>query len=143
MPGFPSGHRGGRLVLQVVPGQYAVCRQAGGGDTSWARGELVILAQSQSEALSTTVICEESAVPADVEHDAGWRAIRFAGAFDFREVGVLSSALAVLAEAQVPVLTLSTYETDYLLIKAHRFDRVRQVLEEAGYVFADEKDYSQ
>lgn len=140
MPGFAPGSRGQKLILQNVPGQYAICRQAQGRDTSWARGALVVIAHSSSEAMETTVICEESAVPADVEHDAGWRAIRFAGAFDFREVGVLARVLAVLAEAHVPVLTLSTFETDYLLIKAHRFDRVRDVLEEAGYMFADEEN---
>lgn len=128
-----------RLALQILPGRYAVCRQPGGGDTMWARGALVMIAHSRSERLATTVICEEAAVAPGVEHDAGWRAIRFAGAFDLKEVGVLSSVLAILAEAQVPVLTLSTYETDYLLIKANCFDRVREVLEEAGHTIVDEE----
>jgi hypothetical protein len=135
-----SGHGVRQLRLQALPGHYAVCRQAGGGDVSWARGDLVMIAQSRSEAMPTTVICEEPSVPPDIERDAGWRAIRFAGAFDFREVGVLSSVLSVLATAQVPVLTISTFETDYLLIKAHRFDRVREVLKEAGHMFLDEED---
>ena len=134
-----SGHGARRLKLQALPGLYAICRQKGGSDIAWARGDLVVIAQSRSEAMPTTIICEEPSVPTDVERDSGWRAIRFAGAFDFREVGVLSSVLSVLAEAQVPVLTISTFETDYLLIKAHRFDRVREVLEEAGHTFVDEE----
>ena len=128
------------LTLQALPGRYAVCRQVGGGDLSWARGDLVVIAQSRSEAMPTTIICEEPSVPQDVEQDAGWRAIRFAGAFDFNEVGVLVSVLSVLAEAQVPVLTVSTFETDYLLIKAHRFDRVRELLAEAGHTFIDQEE---
>jgi hypothetical protein len=98
-----------------------------------------MIAHAAGERLPTTVICEQDAVPADVERDDGWRALRFAGAFDFREVGVLSSVLSVLADAQVPVLTLSTFETDYLLIKSHRFDRVREVLEEAGHLVVDQE----
>jgi hypothetical protein len=126
--------------LKTLGGVYAVCRTAAGTDTGWARGELVVVARSASEAMETTVICDEGSIPADIEHDRGWRAIRFAGAFDFNEVGVLAGVLGVLAEAQLPVLTVSTFETDYLLIKAHRFDRVRQVLEEAGHTFEPESE---
>ena len=132
-----SGHGVGKLHLLALPRRYAVCRQAGGSDVSWAKGELVVIAHSRSEAMTTTIICEEQAVPAGIEQDPGWQAIRFAGAFGFGEVGVLSSILSVLAEAKVPVLAVSTFETDYLLIKAHRFDRVREVLEEAGHVFVE------
>lgn len=133
-----SGHRsnratGRKLRLVELKGTYAICRAPAGVEPSWATGELIVVARSRSEAMETTIICEEMSVPQEIEHDGGWRALRFAGAFDFNEVGVLSGVLGLLAEAQVPVLTVSTFETDYLLLKAHRFDRVRQALEAAGH----------
>ena len=126
-----------RFRLECLSGAYAICRAPAGAATDWAAGDLVVMARSRSEALSTTVICDETCVPPTVEHDRGWRAIRFSGAFDFSEVGVLAGVLGTLAGAQVPVMTISTFETDYLLIKAHRFERVRQVLEEAGHEFIE------
>ncbi len=126
-----------QLRLRCLGGTYAICRAPADADTAWARGELVMICHSTSEKMETTVVCDVTSVPLTVEHDAGWRAIRFEGAFDFNEVGVLAGVLEVLAEAQVPVMTLSTYETDYLLIKAHLSERVRQVLEEAGHQFIE------
>lgn len=128
-----------RLRLSPVAGRLAICRAPEGTDTSWASGDLTLVARSAGEAMPVTIICEESAVPQSVEHDGGWRAIRFVGVFGFGEVGVLASVLSALAEARLPVLTVSTFETDYVLIKATRFERVRQVLEEAGHQFVDEE----
>jgi hypothetical protein len=122
-----------RFRLAALAGTYAICRAPAGAETGWATGELIVVVRSRSEAMETTVICEERSVPQEIERDGGWRALRLVGTFDFNEVGVLSSVLMALAEAQVPVMTVSTYETDYLLLKAHRFDRVRQVLEAAGH----------
>ena len=123
------------VTLQPLPGRYAICRTPAGRDVSWAAGELVVVARAKGELMETTVICDETAVPGDVEHDAGWRALRFVGSFGFGEVGVLVSVLEPLAEAGVPVLTIGTFETDYVLVKSERFDRVREVLEGAGHGF--------
>ena len=133
-----ANRRRGRSVrLQPLNGLYAICRTAAGADVSWARGELVVVARASGELMETTVICDETSVASGVEHDAGWRALRFVGSFGFGEVGVLVSVVGVLAEAQVPVLTVGTFETDYVLVKSERFDRVREVLEEAGHVFVE------
>jgi hypothetical protein len=140
MPPLRSSRSTRPLRLNTLAGTYAICRAPAGTQTAWATGDLAVVARSRSEAMETTIICDESQVPADIEHDGGWRALRFAGAFDFNEVGVLAGVLATLAEAQVPVMTISTFETDYLLIKAHRFGRVRQVLEEAGHRFDEPED---
>ena len=128
--------QGHRLRLEPLSGRYAVCRVAAGADVSWAAGDLVVISRSKGESVGTTVICDESSVPTDkVEHDAGWRAMRLGGSFGFGEVGVLSSVLGPLAEAGVPTLSVGTFETDYVLVKSERFDRVREALEEVGHVF--------
>ena len=130
--------RGQQIQLRSLPGRYAISRVAADADVAWAAGEIVVVARARGEAMETTVICDESAVPDGVEHDAGWRAIRFVGTFGFGEVGVLTSVLSSLADSQVPVLTVGTFETDYVLVKSERFDRVRELLEEAGHAFVDD-----
>ena len=127
------------LELDLLPDLYAICRLPMAADSSWARGELCAVIKSRREVQGQTVICDESAVPLEkVEANRGWRAIRFIGAFDFGELGVLGSVLNPLARAHVPVLTLSTFETDYVLFKAERLNRVRHALEEAGHRFKTE-----
>ena len=122
------------LQLEVLPGTYAVCRLPAGAATDWAGGVLRCVIKSQRESQPTTVICDDSTVPPEgVEADRGWRAIRFDGVFDFGQVGVLASVLVPLARDEVPAMSVSTFETDYVLVKAGRFDRVRRTLEEAGH----------
>ena len=128
-------HKPRSLVLELLKETYAICRLPLSRPVSWANGELVCVAQAARDEVITTVICLAESVPADVEQDGGWRALRLEGPFSFGETGVLASVLAVLAEADVPVLTVCTFETDYVLFKAARHDRVRQVLEAAGHRF--------
>lgn len=122
------------LTLSVLPGLYAICRLPLNAEIDWAAGELVSVIRSRRDLQGTTVICDETVVPAEgVEADRGWHALRFEGLFGFGEIGVLNSVLGPLARARVPVVSVSTFETDYVLIKAHRFDRVQEVLREAGH----------
>lgn len=126
------------LSLSVLPGLYAICRLPFEANVDWAAGELVSVIRSRRDLQGTTVICEESAVPLEgvgegVEADRGWHALKIEGFFGFGEVGVLNSVLGPLARARVPVVSISTFETDYVLIKAHRFERVEEVLREAGH----------
>lgn len=99
-----------------------------------------MVARSQHEAMQTTVICPEPAVPPEVERDGGWHVIRVEGVFAFGEVGVLASLIDPLRDGRLAVLTVGTFETDYLLIKAERLDRVREVLEAARHRFIQEAE---
>ncbi|MEL7239410.1 MAG: ACT domain-containing protein, partial [Planctomycetota bacterium] len=121
------------LELDTV---FSVCRLPLDADIAWAMGkpaELVSIVRSTSEAQGTTVICDVAIVPEGVEADRGWHGFRFAGAFAFGETGVLESVLRGLADAGVPVLAVSTFETDYILVKAERVDRLKRELTAAGH----------
>ena len=123
------------LELDELPETYAICRLPHGASAPWASGVLSSVTRSAREAEGTTVISDEATVPGDVEANRGWRAVRIVGIFDFGEVGVLGAVLNPLARADVPVLVVCTFETDYILVKAARFDRVRGVLLDAGHRF--------
>lgn len=82
----------------------------------------------------TSVVCPTDMVPENtLDRDDGWRAFRIAGQLEFSMVGVLAGISSVLADAGIPIFVVSTYDTDYILVKADRFDGTLRVLSEAGY----------
>lgn len=82
-----------------------------------------------------SLVCESDRLPPcfTVRED-GWRALMVEGQLDFSLVGILSSLSGVLAAAKVPVFALSTYDTDYLLVKARDLGRALAALRGAAYV---------
>jgi hypothetical protein len=73
------------------------------------------------------------AVPSDARAERDWRALRIAGTIDFALTGVLASVLVPLAEAGVSIFALSTYDTDYVLVRAHALDAAIDALRGAGH----------
>ncbi len=133
MPPRPRRPEGRRLQLQLLPGTYAICRLASDADVGWASGDFQCVTRCTGELLPVTVITLAHAVPEAVECDAGWRVLRISGTFTFGEVGVLASVANALAQAGVPVVCTSTFETDYVLVRANRLDIARDALEAAGH----------
>lgn len=81
-----------------------------------------------------SLVCLTDDVPANtVERDDGWAAFRIQGVLDFSLVGILAKISAILAENQIPMFAVSTYNTDYILTKQESFDRALQVLSDSGY----------
>ena len=81
-----------------------------------------------------SLVCETRAAPRDaVERDDGWRAFRVSGTLDLSLVGVLRGIADVLADIGVPVFVVSTYDTDYVLVKEGLLDRALDALSAAGY----------
>jgi hypothetical protein len=69
--------------------------------------------------------------------ERGWRALVMPGPLDFSMVGVLENALAPLAAADIPVMAISTYETDCILVRQHDLERATAALTGAGYEFVE------
>lgn len=81
-----------------------------------------------------SLVCETRAAPRDaVERDDGWRAFRVSGTLDLSLVGVLRGIADVLADIGAPVFVVSTYDTDYVLVKEGFLDRALDALSAAGY----------
>ena len=81
-----------------------------------------------------SLVCLTGNAPADtLEHEDGWRAFRIQGILDFSLIGILSKLTAVLAERGIGVFAVSTYNTDYILVKRERFDEALEALKKAGY----------
>ncbi len=119
-------------ILELLPDQLAVCRlDAGAPLPEWARsGDLLAFIRTRTE---LSIVCREAEVPDGITVEPGWRVLKVAGPLDFSMLGVLSSIAGPLAEASVSIFVLSTYETDYILVKNNDLRAAIQALQRAGH----------
>lgn len=124
------------LTLKHVPGTFAICRLAAGtplphwfhpggfSSVSWTDAEV-------------SITCDESQVPDDVQCDRGWQCLMLQGPFAFDQTGILLQILAPLASAKIGIFAVSTFDTDYVLVKDQHFEATRRALIESGHTLAD------
>lgn len=119
------------MLLTLLPPRLAVCRLDAAADPpAWPRGDLVSVTRSREE---LSVLCDENSVPAGVRVETGWRALQVAGPLEFTETGVLSALAAPLATAKISIFVVSTFDTDYLLVKEACLEAAVRVLAAAGH----------
>ncbi|MGB8012035.1 MAG: ACT domain-containing protein [Terriglobales bacterium] len=80
-------------------------------------------------------VCSEDRIP-DGARERGWVALKLEGPFPFSMTGVLASFLQPLAMAQIPIFAISTFDTDYVLIKHESFAAAVAALGSAGHELA-------
>jgi hypothetical protein len=124
------------VTLQQLHGSYAICRLS--------PGETLPPWVTQSRFFSITrtpaefsIVCDVEAVPAGVKADAPWLVLAVRGPLDLSMTGVLSGLTTPLAAAGVSIFAVSTFDTDYLLVRQHDGDRARRVLRDAGHEVLD------
>lgn len=119
------------LRLSTLPGILAVAR-LGAGDAvpDWARGDFLSITRTADE---LSIVCDDAAVPSGVQAERGWRALKLHGPIPFELVGIASALVAPLAEARISVFVLSTFDTDYVLVKGERLDDAAEALRRAGH----------
>ena len=82
-----------------------------------------------------SLVCPKELVPQNtVERDDGWRALRIIGVLDFSLVGILARISTILAENNIGIFAVSTFNTDYIFVKKCNFDKAIKALEDAGFV---------
>lgn len=85
-----------------------------------------------------SLVCITSDVPSNViERDDGWKGFRIQGILDFSLIGILSKIADVLAKNSISIFAISTYNTDYVLIKKESYQRALDILEHSGYVIVE------
>jgi hypothetical protein len=120
------------LTLELFAGTFAVCRLAPDSPLpdGMAGGPFLSITRTADE---LSVVCPQDKLPNHLSLEGGWRCLRVAGKLDFSLVGVLASLLAPLAAVGISVFVVSTFNTDYLLVKAEKLDASIEVLTRAGY----------
>jgi hypothetical protein len=118
--------------ILLLPETYAVCRlEKKAPIPKWGiKGGLSSVTRTEEE---LSVVCPEGQIPGEVKKEGGWRVLKVEGPLDFSLTGVLASLTAPLASEGISVFALSTYDTDYLLVKEGKLEKAIQALREEGY----------
>ena len=81
-----------------------------------------------------SLVCKTEDTPSNtIERDDGWRGFRIQGVLDFSLIGILSKISGILAENKIGIFAVSTYNTDYILVKEDNYERALGVLSAEGY----------
>ena len=81
-----------------------------------------------------SLVCKTADTPREtIERDDGWKGFRIQGVLDFSLIGILSKISGILADNSIGIFAVSTFNTDYILVKAENFDRALSVLSVEGY----------
>lgn len=118
-------------AFTIIDGHYAIVRlPPDAAIPSWAHGAFLSITRTSDE---LSIVCAEGGVP-DVIADRGWRCLKLAGPFPLDQTGVAAAFTRVLADAGVAVFVISTYETDYVLVRDAALDDAAKALRASGYV---------
>lgn len=81
-----------------------------------------------------SLVCITSDVPPNtIQRDDGWKGFRIQGTLDFSLIGILSNIAKILAENSISIFAISTYNTDYVLIKKDNYQKALDILKDSGY----------
>jgi hypothetical protein len=120
------------LTLSVLPGRYAICRLSSEAlIPDWAGPDDFLSITRTTDELS--IVCSETTVPEGAKCDRGWRCLKVEGPLDLSLTGVLASLANPLAEARINIFAISTFDTDYLLVKEENLPRATEVLNQSGH----------
>ncbi len=93
--------------------------------------EIIFIGKTDEE---ISLVCETSSVPSKtIVREDGWKAFRIEGILDFSLMGILSKITTILADNKIGIFAVSTYNTDYILVKEENFNRALDCLESSGY----------
>lgn len=120
------------LQLTVLPGRLAVSRLAADSPMpGWAMSDGFLSITRTADELS--IVCPQERLPTGTTAERGWACLKVAGPLDFVLTGVLAGLAAPLASAGISIFAVSTYETDYLLVKEADLPAAIGALEGAGH----------
>lgn len=122
------------MILKKLVYDLTVCKVASGEDIDLSK-EFYFIGKTDEE---ISLVCLTEDTPLNtVERDDGWKGFRIEGVLDFSLIGILSKISGILAENKIGIFAVSTFNTDYILVKKENFERALQVLNEAGYDIQD------
>ena len=118
------------MRIKAIDHDFSICKVE---DYSLVNldSEFVFIGKTDEE---KSLVCITSEVPINtIERTDGWRAFRISGILDFSLIGILSKICSLLAENEIGLFAVSTFNTDYILTRKEQFSAALQILESAGY----------
>jgi len=128
-----------QLKFRQIEGRFAVCRlPADASVPDWAAaGNFVSVTRTADE---LSIVCPLNNVPPEHKPEVPWVCFKLEGPFNFLQVGILASFIGPLAENGVPIFAISTYDTDYVLVREDFAGAASGALQEAGHELTSEAE---
>ena len=118
------------MELKKIPYRLTVCKVKDISDIDMD-AEIYFIGKTDEE---LSLVCITENTPSKtIERDDGWRGFRIQGTLDFSLVGILAKISGILADHKISIFAVSTYNTDYVMVKEENFDRTLSILEAEGY----------
>lgn len=122
------------MELKKLPYNLTVCKVESVEDIDLSR-EFFFVGKTDEE---LSLVCRTEDTPArTTERDDGWKGFRIEGVLEFSMIGILSKLSGVLAENEIGLFAVSTYNTDYILVKEENFEKALEALASEGYSIAE------
>lgn len=120
------------MELKTLEYDLTVCKLPFGSNIDLTK-EFYFISRTDEE---LSLVCRTEDTPDNtVERDDGWKGFRIEGVLDFSLIGILSKISGILADNKIGIFAVSTYNTDYILVKKENFERALAVLSDNGYTF--------
>lgn len=119
------------MELKRLSDELTVCKVKSMNDIN-LDAEIFFIGKTDEE---KSLVCKTEDTPVDtIEREDGWNGFRIQGVLDFSLIGILSKLSTILAENEIGIFAVSTYNTDYILVKSENFEKAMNVLKEQGYL---------
>ena len=121
-----------QLKLTLLKDKYAICSLPNDAlIPDWALTQsLISITRTKKE---LTIVCKQDIIPPEIQSDLNWRCFRIDGSFDLNQTGVISSISSPLADAGISIYVISTFDTDYFLVKQQNLDQTISTLSNSGH----------
>lgn len=125
------------LKLTVLQKRFAICKSSSEIALPYDLLDIPFFSITRSDEETSLVIIEDK-IPEGWIAETGWRIIKVNGPLDFSLIGILSSISKPLAEAGISIFAISTYLTDYILVRQDNLEKAKNALKTAGFVVEEE-----
>lgn len=118
------------MELKRIDFDFSICKVE---DYSFVKmdSEYCFVGKTDEE---NSLVCITEDVPSNVtEREDGWKAFRVQGILDFSLIGILAKISEILAENEIGIFVISTFNTDYILTKQKNYERALRILQDEGY----------
>ena len=118
------------MEIKRIDSPFSVCKVKDASAIDLA-AEFCFVGKTDEE---LSLVCMTENAPKEyIEREDGWRAFRIQGVLDFSLIGILAKISSLMADNGIGIFAVSTYNTDYILTKAEKYEKALQVLAEAVY----------
>lgn len=120
------------LTMKLFKEKYGICRlNKDEGIPQWAKNSDFYSITKTLDELS--IVCCQDSIPMGIRHESDWRMLKIEGPLDFSLIGILSSISSILARRRISIFAISTYDTDYILVKDKDIDDAISALVDERY----------